>query len=88
MKARWKRVLRTLNGQAGEALGQMYVQVAFPAESKARMEKLVQNLREALKVRIENLAWMSPETKKKALEKWAAFTPKIGYPTSGVDWTA
>jgi putative endopeptidase len=87
MKARWKRVLRTLNGQAGEALGQMYVKVAFPAESKARMEKLVQNLRDSLKVRIENLAWMSPETKKKALEKWAAFTPKIGYPDKWRDWT-
>ena len=54
--------------------------VAFPAESKARMEELVKNLRDALKVRIENLAWMSAETKKKALEKWATFTPKIGYP--------
>ena len=69
----------------------MYVQVAFPAESKARMETLVQNLRDALKGRLENLAWMSPETKKKALEKWAAFTPKIGYPDKwrrlGPAWT-
>jgi len=86
MKARWKRVLDTIDGQAGEAMGQMYVEVAFPAESKARMEKLVQNLREALKVRIENLAWMSPETKKKALEKWSAFTPKIGYPDKWREW--
>jgi len=65
----------------------MYVQVAFPAESKARMEMLVQNLRDALKVRLENLAWMSPETKKKAMEKWAAFKPKIGYPDKWRDWT-
>jgi putative endopeptidase len=86
IKPRWKRVLDTVEGQAGEALGQMYVQVAFPAESKARMEKLVQNLRDALKVRIENLAWMSPDTKKKALEKWAAFTPKIGYPDKWRPW--
>lgn len=86
MKPRWKRVLDTVEGQAGEALGQMYVKVAFPSESKARMTELVQNLRDALKVRIENLAWMSPETKKKALEKWASFTPKIGYPDKWRDW--
>jgi putative endopeptidase len=86
IKARWKRVLDTVENQAGEALGQMYVQVAFPPESKARMEQLVQNLREALKSRLEKLAWMSPDTKKKALEKWAAFTPKIGYPDKWRDW--
>jgi len=86
MKERWKRVLDTIEGQSGEALGQMYVQVAFPPESKARMETLVQNLRDALKVRLENLAWMSPETKKKAMEKWAAFTPKIGYPDKWRSW--
>ena len=86
IKERWKRVLDTVENQAGEALGQMYVQVAFPPESKERMEKLVQNLRDALKVRLENLAWMSPDTKKKAMEKWAAFTPKIGYPDKWRPW--
>jgi len=50
------------------------------------MEMLVQNLRDALKVRLENLAWMSPETKKKAMEKWAAFKPKIGYPDKWRPW--
>ena len=86
MRPRAKRVLGTIEDQAGEALGQMYVQVAFPAESKARMEELVKNLSMALKGRIENLAWMSPETKKKALEKWATFTPKIGYPDRWREW--
>jgi len=87
MKPRWKRVLTTIEGQTGEALGQMYVKVAFSAESKTRMEELVKNLSAALKGRIENLAWMSPETKQKALEKWATFTPKIGYPDKWRDWT-
>jgi putative endopeptidase len=87
LKERGKRVLDAINGLAGEALGQMYVQVAFPAESKARMEELVDNLRAALKTRIENLAWMGDDTKKKALEKWASFTPKIGYPDQWRDWT-
>src|SRR6476620_3260386 len=86
-KERGKRVLKTIDGNAGEALGQMYVKVAFPAESKARMEALVQNLREALKARIEKLDWMSPETKAKAIAKWQAFTPKIGYPDKWRDWT-
>ncbi len=83
----WKRVLGTLNNQAGEALGQLYVQVAFPAESKAKMQALVSNLSTALKGRIEALDWMGDETKKKALEKWASFTPKIGYPDKWRDWS-
>ena len=87
IKARWKRVLGAINSQAGEAFGQMYVKVAFPAESKARMDALVQNLRTALKARIEKLDWMSPETKQKAIAKWAAFTPKIGYPSKWRDWS-
>ena len=86
MKPRWKRVLATVNEQAGEALGQMYVQVAFPAESKARMETLVANLGTALKARIENLEWMGADTKQKALAKQAAFTPKIGYPDKWREW--
>jgi putative endopeptidase len=87
LKERGKRVLDTIEDEAGEALGQLYVKVAFPPESKARMEQLVKNLSEALKVRIENLAWMSDETKTKAMEKWAAFTPKIGYPDKWRDWS-
>src|SRR3546814_13152954 len=85
-KARWKRVLGAIEDQAGEALGQRYVEVAFPPESKARMEQLVRNLRAALKTRIEDLAWMSPETRAKALEKWAGFGSKIGYPDKWRDW--
>ncbi len=51
------------------------------------MEALVKNLREALKARIENLSWMSADTKKKALEKWSSFMPKIGYPDKWRDWS-
>lgn len=83
---RWKRVLNTLNGSIGEALGQLYVEVAFPPESKAKMQTLVANLSDALKVRLEGLEWMGEETKAKALEKWASFTPKIGYPDKWRAW--
>jgi putative endopeptidase len=86
-RARWKRVLGVIEASAGEAMGQRYVEVAFPASSKAQMLELVNNLRAALKTRIENLAWMSDATKKKALEKWAAFNTKIGYPDKWRDWT-
>ncbi|WP_149193905.1 M13 family metallopeptidase [Luteimonas suaedae] len=83
----WKRTLGTINSQVGETLGQLYVQVAFPPESKTRMDELVKNLSDALKVRIENLEWMGEETKQKAMEKWATFKPKIGYPDKWRDWS-
>ncbi len=86
IKERGKRVLATIEEEAGEALGQMYVKVAFPPESKARMQELVKNLSESLKGRIDHLEWMSDDTKKKAMEKWAAFTPKIGYPDKWREW--
>ncbi len=86
-RPRWKRVLAVLEDSAGEAMGQLYVQVAFPPESRARMDELVANLSAALKTRIENLSWMSDATKERALQKWAAFTPKIGYPSKWRDWS-
>ncbi|MCB1561331.1 MAG: M13 family metallopeptidase [Xanthomonadales bacterium] len=86
-RPRWKRVLGIVNGVMGEALGQLYVAKVFPPESKAAALELVHNLSAALKVRLENLDWMGPETKKKALEKWASFTPKIGYPDKWRDWS-
>ena len=70
-RARWKRVLEAVNGGMGEALGQLYVKDYFPPEAKARAQSLVDNVRNALKARIEHLDWMSDETKAKALEKWS-----------------
>ena len=86
-RPRWKRVLGVIEGSAGEAMGQRYVEVAFPASSKAQMQQLVNNLRDALKARIEKLTWMSDATKQKALDKWAAFNTKIGYPDKWRDWS-
>ena len=87
MQERWKRVLGALNASMGEGFGQLYVAQAFPPESKVKMEALVANLMEALKHRLEGLAWMSADTKAKALEKWSSFTPKIGYPDKWRDWS-
>ncbi|WP_305804443.1 M13 family metallopeptidase [Stenotrophomonas sp. YIM B06876] len=87
MQPRWKRVLDSVNGAMGEALGQLYVDAVFPAESKVQMQHLVENLSAALKARLETLPWMGEDTRKKALEKWASFTPKIGYPDKWRDWS-
>ncbi len=83
----WKRAVGIVNGTLGEAVGQMYVAKYFPEENKARMLALVKNLQKALGIRIENLAWMSRETKDKALEKLNAMTIKIGYPDEWRDYS-
>ena len=83
----WKRAVGIVNGTLGEAVGQMYVKKYFPEENKARMLALVKNLQKALGIRIENLAWMSRETKDKALEKLNAMTIKIGYPDTWRDYS-
>ena len=87
MEARWKISLGTVNDSMGMALGELYVAKNFSPDSKQRAEQLVNNLRAAYKSRIENLEWMSAETKQKALEKWATFVPKIGYPDKWRDWS-
>ena len=86
-KPRWKRVLDSVNGTAGEALGEVYVKQVFSEEAKAQMLQLVTNLREALKARLEKLEWMSAETKAKAIAKWNTFDPKIGYPDKWRDYS-
>ena len=79
-RERWKRGVQAAGGALGDAIGQLYVEKYFPPDSKAKMESLVGNLRVALGERIEALDWMTPETKRRAQEKLAAFTPKIDYP--------
>jgi putative endopeptidase len=88
LRERWKRAVSMIEGSLGEAVGKVYVQQYFPAEAKARMEKLVANLIEAYRISINELAWMSPETKVKALEKLGKFRPKIGYPDKWRDYSA
>ena len=77
---RAKRIEAMTDGTLGEALGQLYVKVAFPPEAKKKVLELVENLRVALRERITNLDWMGAETKQQALTKLNAFGVKIGYP--------
>ncbi len=85
---RWKRVVAAEDGAIGEALGELYVGKAFSPKSKERMKVLVENLRAALKVRIEGLPWMGTETKAAAQKKLSAFGVKIGYPDRWRDYSA
>jgi putative endopeptidase len=87
LPARWKRGVRTVSGGFGEAIGEVYVAKYFPPEAKVKMEALVDNLKAAYRVRIQNLTWMSPDTKAKALEKLAAFDVQIGYPKKWKDYS-
>lgn len=84
---RWKRSLDAVNGALSEAVGQFYVAKYFPPASKEKMLELVGNLRQALSRRIDGLAWMGDTTKRKAQEKLAAFTVKIGYPDRWRDYS-
>ncbi|HVI46731.1 MAG TPA: M13 family metallopeptidase [Chitinophaga sp.] len=87
-KPRWKRVLDAEEGVMGEALGQLFVKEFFNANAKQRYEKLVEDIRGALKTRIENLTWMSDSTKQKALYKLSKITKKVGYPDKWKDFSA
>jgi len=87
-QARWKRAVAAVDGALGEAAGELYVQRYFPPSSRQQMLELVENLRAAYRERIEHLPWMSEATKKVALEKLAAFHPKIGYPDKWRDYSA
>jgi putative endopeptidase len=85
---RWKQGVKVVNAMVGEAVGKLYVAEYFPPEAKAKMEELVQNVVETLGASIEDLEWMSEETRIKAKEKLAKFTPKIGYPNEWKDYSA
>lgn len=87
MQPRWKRALNVPNTLLGEAVGQLYVEKYFPAESKKKMQRLVDNLKVALGEHIASLTWMSPKTKVNALVKLNSFTVKIGYPDKWRDYS-
>lgn len=86
-KPRWKRAVAMLDGTLGEEIGHLYVKKYFSADAKKRMQELVKNLQRALGARIENLDWMSAETKRQALQKLDTFHAKIGYPDKWRDYS-
>ncbi|HEX2617937.1 MAG TPA: M13 family metallopeptidase [Flavobacteriales bacterium] len=86
-RSRADRALRETNDVLGEPLGKLYAAKYFPASSRTRVEDMIEVMRSVYGERIQQLAWMSPETKKKAMEKLAAFTYKIGYPDTWKDYS-
>ena len=87
LRPRWKRVLDVTNRNLGEAIGQLYVEKYFPPEAKERMLALVDNLKKSLRMRIENLEWMGPQTKEEALAKLDSMIVKVGYPDEWRDYS-
>jgi putative endopeptidase len=88
IRARWKRGVALVEGSLGEAIGEIYVDKYFGSAAKDSMNKLVDYLILAYRDSIQNLDWMSEETKAKALVKLEKFTPKIGYPNKWRDYSA
>ena len=84
----WRRATQQMEGQMGQALGQIYVAKYFPAAAKERMVQLVKNLQKALSQRIEAQEWMSDSTKANAQEKLSTFYLKVGYPDKWIDMSA
>jgi putative endopeptidase len=80
MKPLWRRVLRVVNAGLGEALGELYVKEYFPKDAKQKVVEIVNNLFAAYEARIKNLDWMTPSTKRKAVEKLRMMVKKLGYP--------
>ncbi len=87
LRARWKRGVSVVEGALGEAVGRIYVERHFSPAAKAAMDALVANLVAAYRDSIQNLEWMTPVTRERALEKLAKFTPKIGYPVRWRDYS-
>jgi putative endopeptidase len=86
-RPREERALQVVNGTVGEALGKLYVEQKFPAEAKEKARKMIDNIFLAFENRINNLPWMTPATRKGAIEKLRKSVVKIGYPDKWKDYS-
>ena len=87
-KPRWKRILAHVSDDLGEPLGKAYSELHFTSESKERALSMIEMIRDALKIKIQNVEWMENETKEKALKKLESFRVKIGYPDKWKDFSS
>jgi len=85
---RWQRAARAVDGTIGEALGQLFVEKNFPPAARARMIELVENLKVVFQERLQKADWLTETTRARALEKFARFTRKIGYPDKFRDYSS
>jgi putative endopeptidase len=86
-RPRWRRALDAEESAIGEALGQLFVQEFFSKAAKERYEQMVENVRNAYKLRIEKLDWMTDSTKQKAIHKLMSIQKKVGYPDKWKDFS-
>jgi endothelin-converting enzyme/putative endopeptidase len=85
---RWKRCVSYTDRQLGEALGEVYVAKVFSPELKQSTLDMVRRIEDAMALRIQQLDWMSPETKEQALRKLRGIRNKIGYPDKWRDYSS
>ena len=88
LQPRWKRVLGTIDGMAGEAMGELYVAKFFSPEAKAGVLEMVDNIKAAMRESIGKLEWMSDTTKQQAYKKLDTILVKIGYPDVWRDYSS
>jgi endothelin-converting enzyme/putative endopeptidase len=86
-RARWKRGMARLDDSLGEAVGQLYVAKYWPSETARQAEELVSDVRAAYQEKISNASWMDETTRQKALQKLAAFDPRVGRPVKWIDYS-
>ena len=84
---RWQRAAKVIDGEIGEALGELFVQKYYPPEAKARMNELIENLKAVFRDRLAKVAWMTDATRTKAQAKFDRFTQKIGHPDKFRDYS-
>jgi predicted metalloendopeptidase len=87
-QARWKRGVTSTDDALGDAVGRLYVDRYFKGDAKARIDALIRNLLAAFKAGIDELEWMSPETKAQAQAKLAKYSMKIAFPDRWRDFSA
>jgi putative endopeptidase len=85
---RWQRAARVIDAEIGEALGQLFVEKYFPPAARARMNELVENLKDVFRARLRKIDWMTDATRAKALAKFDRFTQKIGHPEKFRDYSS
>ena len=85
---RWQRAARVVDGEIGEALGQLYVAQFYPPEAKARMDEMIKNIVAVMHARLQKLDWMSEPTRQKAVAKFDRFYAKVGHPEKWKDYAA
>ncbi|MGZ4576550.1 MAG: M13 family metallopeptidase [Mycobacterium sp.] len=87
IRERWKRAVSLVESLIGDAVGKLYVQRYFPPGAKARIDALVENLKAAYRLSIDELDWMTPQTRQRALAKLDKFVAKVGYPAKWRDYS-